>query len=86
MYPQEILNKFRALAPLRVLFTNPRSNEVDTLRNDHPKNLATGWIHHVNRVISPVHDVLLSSGKKQRVFKEEEYEKHEGPNWGEPYP
>ena len=35
--------------------------------------------------ISPAYDVRLTSGKKHCVFKEEDYKKHEGPNWARWY-
>ena len=48
---------------------------------DDPDNLPIRGFCHVDGVISPVHGVRLSSGKKQCVFKEEDYKMHESPNW-----
>ena len=56
-------------------------SEVDTLRMDDPNNFTTRLFCHVHGVISPVHGVRLSSGKKLCVFKEEDYKKHESLNW-----
>ena len=56
-------------------------SQVDTLRMDNPNNFTTRLFCHINGVISPVHGVHLSSGKKHCVSKEEYYKKRESLNW-----
>ena len=56
-------------------------SQVDTLWNDNPNNFTTLSFCHINGVISPVHGVHLSSGKKHCVSKEEYYKKRESLNW-----
>ena len=56
-------------------------SQVDTLRMDDPNNFTTLSFCHINGVISPVHGVRLSSGKKHCVSKEEDYEKRDSLNW-----
>ena len=73
------MNKFQLLISTSLL--SIVCSKVDTLRMDDPNNLANCWFCHVNGAISPVHGVRLSSGKKHCVFKNEDYEKHEGLNW-----
>ena len=46
-------------------------SEVERVWEDDPGNLATGEFCHIGGVISPVHDVLLPSGKKLCVFSDE---------------
>ena len=80
LFEQNEENEHRCLNIITSLL-NIDCSEVDTLRNDDPINLPTRWFCHVYGVISPVHGVRLSSGKKHCVFKEEDYKKREGPNW-----
>ena len=79
MYPQEILNKFRALAPLRVLFTNPRSNERFPGNHVDRVGVRALYFAGLNEINKPL--IFLSSAKVQlapvpnlytrrRVFRE----------------
>ena len=52
-------------------------SQNDTLRMNNPNNFTTLSFCHVHGVISPVHGVHLSSGKKHCVSKEEDYKKRE---------